>query len=198
MKWRGHSDTETLLAGFEAWGIEATLKKTVGMFAIALWDREAKVLTLARDRIGEKPLYYGFQNDTFMFGSELKALKVHPDFLSEIDPDVICLYLRHCYIPAPYSIYRGIKKLMPGTYLQLSLGKPLDELRRAEPQAYWRLQDAVRSAAPVAHDTQAVALDAQLRSPSAADGGAGAFLSGRPRQGLMQAHHSAVVPYHRF
>lgn len=186
MKWRGHSDTETLLAGFEAWGIEATLKKTVGMFAIALWDREEKVLTLARDRIGEKPLYYGFQNDTFMFGSELKALKVHPDFLSEIDRDVICLYLRHCYIPAPYSIYRGIKKLMPGTYLQLSLGKSLDELRRAEPQAYWRLQDV--AAAGVAQpfsgdDTQAVAaLDAQLRESIGlqmmADVPLGAFLSG--------------------
>ena len=134
MKWRGHSDTETLLAGFEAWGIEATLKKTVGMFAIALWDRSERVLTLARDRIGEKPLYYGFQNDTFVFGSELKALKAHPDFLSEIDRDVICLYLRHCYIPAPYSIYRGIKKLLPGSYLQLPLGKPVDELRCAEPQ----------------------------------------------------------------
>jgi len=115
LEWRGHSDTETLLAGFEGWGIEETLKKTVGMFAIALWDREEKVLTLARDRIGEKPLYYGFQQDTLLFGSELKALKAHPDFIGEIDRDVICLYLRHCTIPAPYSIYKGIKKLLPGT-----------------------------------------------------------------------------------
>jgi len=80
IEWRGHSDTETLLAGFESWGIEATLKKTVGMFAIALWDRTKRVLTLARDRMGEKPLYYGWQGNTFLFGSELKAMKVHPAF----------------------------------------------------------------------------------------------------------------------
>jgi asparagine synthase (glutamine-hydrolysing) len=139
--WRGHSDTETLLAGFEAWGIEATLKKTVGMFAIALWDREERLLTLSRDRIGEKPLYYGFQNDTFVFGSELKALKAHPDFLGEIDRDVICLYLRHCYIPAPYSIYKGIKKLLPGTYLQLPFGRDVDALRAASPKVYWSLAE---------------------------------------------------------
>jgi len=78
--WRGHSDTETLLAGFEVWGVEATLKHTIGMFAFALWDRAKRTLTLARDRLGEKPLYYGWQGDTFLFGSELKALKVHPAF----------------------------------------------------------------------------------------------------------------------
>jgi asparagine synthase (glutamine-hydrolysing) len=109
--WRGHSDTETLLKGFEKWGVEKALKRTIGMFAIALWDREKKTLTLARDRIGEKPLYYGFQKNTFLFGSELKALKTHSDFAGEIDRDVLCLYLRYGYIPAPYSIYKGIKKL---------------------------------------------------------------------------------------
>ena len=186
MKWRGHSDTETLLAGFEAWGIEATLKKTVGMFAIALWDRSERVLTLARDRIGEKPLYYGFQNDTFVFGSELKALKAHPDFLNEIDRDVICLYLRHCYIPAPYSIYRGIKKLLPGSYLQLPLGKPIDELRRAEPRltGVYRTSPLHGAAHPFSgDDTEAVAaVDAQLRESIGlqmmADVPLGAFLSG--------------------
>ncbi len=184
--WRGHSDTETLLAGFEAWGIEATLKKTVGMFAIALWDREEKILTLARDRIGEKPLYYGFQNDTFVFGSELKALKAHPDFIGEIDRDVICLYLRHCYIPAPYSIYKGIKKLLPGTYLQLQLGRDIEVLRAVKPKVYWSLQDVVSQgiAAPFAgSDAEAVvALDAQLRQSIGlqmmADVPLGAFLSG--------------------
>lgn len=186
ISWRGHSDTETLLAGFEAWGIEATLKKTVGMFAIALWDREEKILTLARDRIGEKPLYYGFQNDTFVFGSELKALRAHPDFIGEIDRDVICLYLRHCYIPAPYSIYKGIKKLLPGTYLQLQLGRDIEVLRAVKPKVYWSLQDVVSQgiAAPFAgSDAEAVvALDAQLRQSIGlqmmADVPLGAFLSG--------------------
>lgn len=184
--WRGHSDTETLLAGFEAWGIEATLKKTVGMFAIALWDREEKMLTLARDRMGEKPLYYGFQNNTFLFGSELKALKAHPDFLGEIDRDVICLYLRHCYIPAPYSIYKGIKKLLPGTYLQLPLGNEINALHPLSPKAYWSLLEVAERgiATPfVGSDADAiVALDSQLKQSISlqmmADVPLGAFLSG--------------------
>ncbi len=184
--WRGHSDTETLLAGIEAWGLEATLKKSIGMFAIALWDREEKILTLARDRIGEKPLYYGFQNDTFVFGSELKAIKAHPDFLGEIDRDVICLYLRHCYIPAPYSIYQGIKKLLPGTYLQLPLAQPVDVLRAAVPKAYWSLTEvsAKALAEPFAgSDADAIAaLDKQLKQSIGlqmmADVPLGAFLSG--------------------
>ena len=184
--WRGHSDTETLLAGFEAWGIEATLKKTVGMFAIALWNSEEKVLTLARDRIGEKPLYYGFQNDTLLFGSELKTLKAHPAFLGEIDRDVLCLYLRHCYIPAPYSIYKGIKKLLPGTYLQLQLTQPVDELRAATPKAYWSLSEVTaqgQSAPFVGSDAEAIAaLDTQLKQSiklqMMADVPLGAFLSG--------------------
>ena len=184
--WRGHSDTETLLAGFEAWGIESTLKKTVGMFAIALWDREERVLTLARDRIGEKPLYYGFQNNTFVFGSELKALKAHPDFLGEIDRDVICLYLRHCTIPAPYSIYKGIKKLLPGTYLQLPFGGDVDALCAASPKAYWSLEEVAAQglAAPfVGSDADAIAaLDSQLKQSIGlqmmADVPLGAFLSG--------------------
>lgn len=185
--WRGHSDTETLLAGFEAWGVEETLKRAVGMFAIALWDRKENMLTLARDRIGEKPLYYGFQNDTFVFGSELKALKAHPDFVGEIDRDVISLYLRHCYIPAPYSIYKGIKKLLPGTYLQLPLaGAGMDVLRTMLPRAYWSLQQVTEHgmANPFAGSTEEAvsALDAQLRQSIGlqmmADVPLGAFLSG--------------------
>jgi asparagine synthase (glutamine-hydrolysing) len=183
--WRGHSDTETLLAAFEAWGIEATLKKTVGMFAIALWDRELNVLTLARDRIGEKPLYYGFQNKTFMFGSELKALKAHPDFLSEIDRSVLCLYLRHCYIPAPFSIYKGIYKLLPGTYVQLNLVADL-ELPTLTPKAYWSMEDVAKMGAAYpfqGSDAEAIsALDKQLRESIGlqmlADVPLGAFLSG--------------------
>ncbi len=184
--WRGHSDTETLLAGFEAWGIEATLKKAVGMFAIALWDCREKVLTLARDRVGEKPLYYGFQNDTFVFGSELKAIKAHPGFIGEIDRDVICLYLRHCYIPAPYSIYKGIKKLLPGTFLQLQFDEDIEVLRELAPKAYWNLIDVVEQgkAKPFSgSDDEAIAaLNAQLKHSIGlqmmADVPLGAFLSG--------------------
>ncbi len=186
MVWRGHSDTESLLAGFEAWGIETTLKKTVGMFAIALWDREEKVLTLARDRMGEKPLYYGWQGETFLFGSELKALKAHPDFLAEIDRNAICLYLRHCAIPAPHSIYIGIKKLLPGSYLQLPLNRGVDDLRALNPKKYWSLAEVVAQgeATPfVGSDTDAIAaLDGQLKQSIGlqmmADVPLGAFLSG--------------------
>ena len=184
-KWRGHSDTETLLAGFEVWGIELTLKKTVGMFAIALWDCEDRVLTLARDRMGEKPLYYGFQNETFLFGSELKALKAHPDFLSEIDRDVLCLYLRHCYIPAPYSIYKGIRKLLPGTYLQVQLG-PDASSQVLTPKVFWSMTEVALQGVAVPFEggvTEALAaLDSQLKQAidlqMMADVPLGAFLSG--------------------
>ena len=97
--WNGHSDTETLLECFEHWGIEKTLQATVGMFAIALWDTRQNELVLARDRLGEKPLYWGWQNDVLLFGSELKALKIHPAFCADIDRDALALYLRHNYIP---------------------------------------------------------------------------------------------------
>lgn len=130
--WRGHSDTETLLAALAAWGIEAALKRCVGMFAFALWDRAQRALTLARDRLGEKPLYYGWQGDSFLFGSELKALRAHPAFAAEINRDALALFLRHNAIPAPYSIYRGIHKLLPGTFLQIHAGQT-----NAQPVAYW-------------------------------------------------------------
>lgn len=130
--WRGHSDTETLLAAIAAWGVEETLKQCVGMFAFALWDKQVRSLTLARDRLGEKPLYYGWQGETFLFGSELKALKMHPAFRAEIDRDALTLFLRHNAIPAPYSIYKGIYKLPPGTFLQLHTGQ-----KDVRPVAYW-------------------------------------------------------------
>ena len=133
--WRGHSDTETILAGFDAWGIEATVDKMIGMFAIALWDRKKHQLTLMRDRLGEKPLYYGWQNDTFLFCSELKALKKHDDFESEIDRDSLALYLRYNTIPAPYSIYKGIYKLKPGQILTL------DSSKNIKKDCYWTVSD---------------------------------------------------------
>ena len=104
--WQGHSDTETLIAGIEAWGLEKTLSKSIGMFAFALWDRQKKEVYIARDRIGEKPLYYGCQQGVFLFGSELKALTAHPAFKGEVDRNAITLLLRHNYIPTPMQFIR--------------------------------------------------------------------------------------------
>ena len=138
--WRGTSDTETLVEAIEAWGIESTLKKIVGMFAFGIWDKKNRILTLARDRVGEKPLYYGWQgkvvNKIFLFGSELKALKAHPEFSGEINRDSVALQLRHNYIPEPYSIYKDIYKLLPGHYLQLK-ENDLSKILLPNPKPYW-------------------------------------------------------------
>lgn len=187
VNWRGHSDTETLLAGIEAWGLEKTLKNTTGMFALALWDRQERTLYLARDRLGEKPLYYGWQKGDFVFGSELKAIKAHSSFEGEIDRNAITLLLRHSYIPGPYSIYKGVRKLPPGCFLKLSLGdRRLLETRLTEPVAYWSLGDVVKAGIDhpfVGSDYDAVeALDGLLRNSvhqqMVADVPLGAFLSG--------------------
>ncbi|TFW16749.1 asparagine synthase (glutamine-hydrolyzing) [Massilia arenosa] len=135
--WRGSSDTETLLAGIERWGLEATLRRCQGMFAIALWDRERRELSLVRDRLGEKPLYYGWQGDTFLFGSELKALRAHPRFHAGVHSGALALQLRHGYITAPHTIYEGIQKLLPGTVLTLKLPSRACEVTR-----YWGVEQA--------------------------------------------------------
>jgi len=113
------------------------------MFAIVLWDKQEQVLTLARDRMGEKPLYWGWCDDVLLFGSELKALKAHPAFNAEIDRNALTLLLRHCYIPAPYSIYQGIQKLMPGHFVQIPLQGDVARSKSAQPEAYWQLNYAV-------------------------------------------------------
>lgn len=179
--WRGYSDTETLLAGFEAWGFEGTLKKCVGMFAIAIWDRSEKTLTLARDRLGEKPLYYGWQGKTFLFGSELKAIKAHPAFIAPIDRNSIALLMGFNTIPAPYSIYQGIKKLMPGSILTISINTP-----DAQPRVYWDAHQVIESglAQPFTGSPEEAVntLDTILKEAVAqqmiADVPLGAFLSG--------------------
>lgn len=179
--WRGHSDTETLLAGFDVWGIENTIKKAIGMFAFAVWDRQLKTLILGRDRLGEKPLYYGWQGNSFLFGSELKALKMHPDFKGEINRGAVCLLMRHNCIPSPYSIYKGISKLEPGCLLRVSSGQSKTEIF-----SYWSARDVIVSGVKtpfVGSPKQAVdelevlAMDA-IRQQMMADVPLGAFLSG--------------------
>ena len=181
--WHGHSDTETLLASFAAWGVLATLQRAVGMFAIALWDHETHQLTLARDRLGEKPLFYGWVQGAFVFGSELKALRAYPAFDNEINRDVLALFLVHCSIPAPYSIYQNIFKLEPGC--MLSLDHKQVSSRLVEPEAYWTLADVARSglSSPIESESEALTtLENTLKEAVAlqaiADVPLGAFLSG--------------------
>lgn len=176
--WRGHSDTEVMLACFEAWGIEETLKRANGMFAIAVVDRQERRLWLARDRLGEKPLYYGWQGDSFLFGSELKALVAHPAFGRRLDARALPLYARFQYVPAPYSIWDGIAKLPQASYVTLSLdGTPA----MPEPREYWKLP---LPSEPAQADPRALEdeLDALLRDAIRirmhADVPLGAFLSG--------------------
>jgi asparagine synthase (glutamine-hydrolysing) len=119
LKFRGHSDTEVILNSFAVNGTEATLKRMIGMFAIALWDRRDRTLTLIRDRLGIKPLYWAKFGKLFLFGSELKALRAHPSWAAQIDRDAVAAYMRHNYIPAPHTIYHGVHKLEPGTILTL-------------------------------------------------------------------------------
>jgi asparagine synthase (glutamine-hydrolysing) len=117
--WRGTSDTETLLEAISTWGVGATLPRINGMFAVALWDRKERCLHLLRDRFGEKPLYYGWVAGVFVFASELKALRALPGWSPIVDPDSVGELMRFAYIPAPFSIYRGISKQEPGTWLVL-------------------------------------------------------------------------------
>lgn len=201
--WKGHSDTETLLAGFELWGVEATLRRSVGMFAFALWDRQERVLTLGRDRMGEKPCYYSSVPGCFLFGSELKALRAHGAFQPEVDREAVAVYLRLGYIPAPLTIYRGVRKLPPGTTLRVRMVG--GGVQVGEPEAYWSLLEAaeVGLARPFAggddeaKEELARLLKEAVRIQSIADVPLGAFLSGGVDSstivGLMQAQSSRPV-----
>ena len=204
LNWRGHSDTETLLAGFDAWGIKETVSRVTGMFAIAVWDKELEQLTLIRDRLGEKPLYYGWQgsgsNKVFLFGSELKALKKHPQFINDIDRGSLALYMRYCYVPAPHSIYKGIMKVEPGTIVTVTLQESEHTTEK-----YWNALDVVRTGAEspfegtVAEVTNNldVALRKTISQQMMADVPLGAFLSGGIDSSavvaLMQAQSSRPI-----
>lgn len=181
VRWSGHSDTEVVLAAFDRWGIHATLKQLNGMFAFAVWDRERQVLTLARDRMGEKPLYYGVMQKSFLFGSELKSLTTHPSFSTQIDRHALTSFFRYNYIPAPLSIWQGISKLPAATYIEVSdAGKII-----SEPQPYWNFREvAIRGVShplpegPELADQLEVLLKDAIRLRMDADVPLGAFLSG--------------------
>lgn len=202
--WRGHSDTETLLTCFDIWGIEETIKRSIGMFAFAVWDKQKRTLTLGRDRAGEKPLYYGWQgsghNSVFLFGSELKALRTHPAFNSKLDRNALALYMRHNCIPSPYSIYQSISKLPPGCLLQVSL-------QQREPiiKNYWSSSSAAKtgithqfsgSTESAVNELEMLLKDAVLKQMMA-DVPLGAFLSGGIDSStvvaLMQAQSSKQI-----
>jgi len=181
INWKGTSDTETLLACFEHWGIKLTIEKSVGMFAFSVWDNQENKLILGRDRLGEKPLYYGWQGDSFLFGSELKALKAHYAFKSEINRDSIALLLRHSCIPAPYSIYQGIEKLLPGYLLEVDLKTGLSNAIQ-----YWSFKHIcpqnetvgyVGTAEKAVDDLDTI-LKKSIKQQMIADVPLGAFLSG--------------------
>jgi asparagine synthase (glutamine-hydrolysing) len=187
-EWRGHSDTEILLAAVARWGIRSALERFNGMFAFALWDRKTSTLYLARDRLGEKPLYYGYVGGAFLFGSELKALRAHPRWQGIVDRRALALYLRHSYVPAPYSIYEGVFKLGPGMLLKLKVAKYQGSGSGSEPtiEPYWAAAQFAEK--PVSEpfccsENEAVGeLDEILRSAvglrMGADVPVGAFLSG--------------------
>lgn len=139
--WKGHSDTETLLKAIQVFGWDAALSKLIGMFAIALWDNTEKQLLIARDRFGEKPLYYGWQNDTFLFGSELKAITKHPAFEKIIEKEAVAILLKHGYIATPYSIWKDIYKLPAAHYLKIDKSSSEPEL-----VCYWSFKDIVEQA----------------------------------------------------
>lgn len=183
--WRGNSDTETLLAAFDGWGVEKTLRRSVGMFALALWDKEHHRLWLARDRFGEKPLYYGWIKGIFWFGSELKPLRqLMPDGL-RVNRSALALYLRYGAIPAPYSIYEGISKLLPGHWLSMDIAN-VDKEFTPQPQPYWLaaevaargLANPFRGSEEEATDRLEELLSQSIAGQMMSDVPLGAFLSG--------------------
>ncbi|MBP7669764.1 MAG: asparagine synthase (glutamine-hydrolyzing) [Ferrovibrio sp.] len=182
--FHGASDTEVLLAGFEQWGVEATLAEANGMFAFALWDASERVLTLGRDRFGQKPMAYGWNNGVFLFGSELRALEAWPSFAAGIDPQALALLLRYGHVPAPHSIRAGIAKLPPGCLLRLGADAVPGSM--PVPQPYWSASAVAQAALarPFAgSEADAVAeLETLLRDAvrlcMVSDVPLGAFLSG--------------------
>ncbi len=200
-RFRGHSDTEVLLAGLSQWGLDAAVRRFNGMFAIAVWDRETRQLHLVRDRMGEKPLYYGWAGKTFLFASELKAIRAHPLFEGVIDRGAVALFMRHNYIPAPYSIYSGISKVIPGSIVTITP----DPAAVPQERPYWSVATAVEqgstdpfsgTTSDAIDDLEELLRDA-VKLRMEADVPLGAFLSGGVDSStivaLMQAQSTRPV-----
>jgi asparagine synthase (glutamine-hydrolysing) len=202
-RFRGRSDTEVILTAFDEWGFAKAVCRFDGMFAIALWDRHERTLSLARDPLGVKPLYYGWAGEVFLFGSELKAIRVHPSFVPEIDRGALKLYLRHGYVPGPLSIYRNVCKLQPGSLLTLRSARD-----RSAPSAYWSLKEvAERGTCDPFPGTEQEAVEelhrllrSAVRRQMVADVPLGAFLSGGIDSSLVVAlmHESSSRPVKTF
>jgi asparagine synthase (glutamine-hydrolysing) len=194
-RFRGHSDTEVMLESIEEWGLEPALQRFVGMFAFALWDGRDHVLHLVRDRLGIKPLYYGFSQGALLFGSELKALRAHPHFNAEIDRNAVALLMRHGYIPGPYSIHRGISKLTPGSVISFRVDSGAAAATRVQPRRYWSLRERAEQGERepfTGSDQEACAqlqdrLSGSVRLRMIADVPLGAFLSGGIDSSLVVA-----------
>ena len=192
--WCGHSDTETVVAAIDRWGLHATLPRLNGMFALAVWDREEHRLHLARDRFGEKPLYYALERGCFLFASELKALLPHPAFGREIDRGALRAYMRCNYVPAPFTIYRAARKLPPATVLTVSVDPVGHELSVGAARPYWSALDVALAARErrltdrlVAAEELRDLLTRTVRSRMMSDVPLGAFLSGGIDSSLVVA-----------
>ena len=202
-RFRGHSDTEVMLAAFEEWGLEPSLQRFIGMFAFALWDSAQSELTLARDRLGKKPLYYCVTNGRLIFGSELKALRAFPEFNASVDRQALTLFLRYNYVPAPRTIHEGVSKLEAAHFVRFAARQhSVVELER---RCFWNAAEvqaeASADALSVSPGEMTDQLDVLLRDAvqlrMIADVPLGAFLSGGIDSSLvvalMQAHSSRPV-----
>jgi asparagine synthase (glutamine-hydrolysing) len=185
--WKGNSDTEVMLEALRCWGLKKALKKFSGMFAFALWDRKKRVLQLGRDRLGEKPLYYGWVDNIFLFGSELKALRCHPRWKGAINRDVLALFMQYNCVPAPYSIFKNIFKVLPGTTITFPKEQPLNETPfPLTPNYYWSARkiatpediDPTLETETTAINTLENTLKDAIQEQMIADVPLGAFLSG--------------------
>ncbi len=206
-QFRGHSDTEVLLAAFEEWGIGVTLQRSRGMFAMAIWDRQSCELILCRDRLGEKPLFFGWINKCFVFASELKAFRNVFNGALIIDDNALAAYFRYGYVPTPHSIFKNIFKLLPGTYLRIPLPlpdvsefNPLPDKNFLSPQPYWNVETIARQGLNnlILDEHEAISiLDSLLRDAighqKIADVPIGAFLSGGVDSSLVAAVMQAIA-----
>jgi asparagine synthase (glutamine-hydrolysing) len=195
LSWKGSSDTETLISAIEVWGLNKTLESINGMFAFALWDKKEETLYLVRDRMGEKPLYYGKINNIFFFTSDLKALELHPEWKGIVDRDALSKFMRYGHVPAPLSIYKNIKKLLPGHFVKIKkYGYEISELVQ-----YWSVKEKINTSKKnYFSDSNEIEKNLDLlikdsvRKRMIADVPVGAFLSGGVDSSLIVAQMQSL------